>query len=239
MKVRIAQRLRKAAKEALRRNGYDVARGINKFYRLLERYNVDLVLDVGANVGQFGSSLRDIGYTGRIVSFEPLAGAYAQLAAEAQNDPFWDTQNIGLADYDGTGLINRSKRTVFSSLAGVNSTATRVYEGAAVVAQEQIEVRRLESVFSDVRRDSRAVLLKSDTQGFEKQVLQGASGCLTEIAGLHLELSYEPLYEGELMFDAMVQYVRGLGFELLFLEPLLHRETNRILQGNGTFFRLR
>lgn len=40
---------------------------------LLERYQIETVLDVGANEGQFGAALRHSGYHGRLISFEPAS----------------------------------------------------------------------------------------------------------------------------------------------------------------------
>ncbi len=58
---------------------------------LLVELGVDLVIDVGANVGQYGTQLRDWGYRGRIMSFEPMRDEYAALSRLAEADGNWDT----------------------------------------------------------------------------------------------------------------------------------------------------
>ena len=50
---------------------------------MLGELRVDCVLDVGANVGQFGDMLRTIGYMGTIVSFEPVDATFRTLAEHA------------------------------------------------------------------------------------------------------------------------------------------------------------
>src|SRR5476649_785985 len=56
---------------------------------LMDALGIDLVLDIGANEGQFGQQLRRCGYGGRIVSFEPVEDVHATLSAAASGDRLW------------------------------------------------------------------------------------------------------------------------------------------------------
>jgi hypothetical protein len=56
---------------------------------MLNHARVDLLLDVGANVGQYAMRRIETGYSGRIVSFEPLSGPRAALEKEAAGHPNW------------------------------------------------------------------------------------------------------------------------------------------------------
>jgi FkbM family methyltransferase len=42
---------------------------------MLSHHKVNTIFDIGANEGQFGVLLREIGFEGKIVSFEPLSDA--------------------------------------------------------------------------------------------------------------------------------------------------------------------
>jgi hypothetical protein len=90
--------IRRLLRRVLNRFGYDVhrigfGRDLMDFIRSRE---IDVVLDVGANVGQFGESLRAGGFLGKIISFEPLSAAYEALAVKAEADGNWDTHHFAL-----------------------------------------------------------------------------------------------------------------------------------------------
>jgi FkbM family methyltransferase len=72
----------------------------------LKSQQVQIVLDVGANSGQYATGLRKAGFKGRIVSFEPLSGPFSSLKRKASSDPLWDCRQCALGDSDGTISIN-------------------------------------------------------------------------------------------------------------------------------------
>ena len=73
---------------------------------MLRELNVNCVLDVGANEGQYGQRLREAGYAGRIVSFEPLEVHVAPLRERAAADHNWKVFACALGDSDGEAEIN-------------------------------------------------------------------------------------------------------------------------------------
>ena len=46
---------------------------------ILKKKNVNLIFDIGANIGQFAKGLRSAGYQNQIISFEPLKSAHSKL----------------------------------------------------------------------------------------------------------------------------------------------------------------
>jgi 2-polyprenyl-3-methyl-5-hydroxy-6-metoxy-1,4-benzoquinol methylase len=83
--------------------------------KLIDEFQISLILDVGANVGQFAMSMRELGYTGTLVSFEPVAAQFATLKAAAEGDPNWITLNCAAGVADETKSINVMSSSVFSS----------------------------------------------------------------------------------------------------------------------------
>lgn len=107
--------------------------------RLLDSLGIDVILDVGANAGQFAPSLRDpMGYRGAIVSFKPLPDAFQHLASLAAKDSDWEAKNVALGTADGHLCLNVSKNRVSSSFLPIRETSTAVepnsaYESECVV----------------------------------------------------------------------------------------------------------
>src|SRR5687767_12447049 len=101
------KKLNQSLKRLIRRGGYDVSRfqprthPVAKKFDLMRRLGIDLVLDVGANTGQFAGELREQGFQGRIISFEPIPAVYRDLERNAAADPLWTAKNFALGNEDG------------------------------------------------------------------------------------------------------------------------------------------
>jgi FkbM family methyltransferase len=197
------------------------------------------VFDVGANVGQFGRSVRDAGYRGRIVSFEPLSAAWEQLVAASRSDSLWQVApRAAIGNEDGEIEIHVSGNSMSSSVLDMLDAHAIAAPGSAYVGREKVLLRRLDTVAVDYLRPDSSLFVKIDTQGYEDRVLQGASNLLKNTVGLQLECSLVPLYEGQLLYDEMSRRLKALGFALWGITPGFFDPGNgRLLQIDATFFR--
>lgn len=206
---------------------------------LLTRYGIDVVLDVGANAGQYARALRRMGYRGRIVSFEPLSSARRKLRANARGIRGWQVVDLALGDFDGRSTIHVAGNSQSSSLLEMLPQHVAAAPESAYVANEEIEVRRLDSIFGDYCQPSERCFLKLDVQGFERAVLRGAAQTLPRCLGVQLEMSLLPLYGGETLFQEMLDVMAGHGFCLMSLaNGFADPSTGRLLQVDGVFYRL-
>ncbi|MEM8915309.1 MAG: FkbM family methyltransferase [Pseudomonadota bacterium] len=205
----------------------------------MRHHGIDVIFDVGANVGQYASKLRRIGFDGPIVSFEPLVSVHRDLEAAAADDPDWVVAPpMALGAEDGTITINRSAETDMSSALEFNAEMAKLLSSSAHVAQETVPQRRLDGLFAEYVSSDQKPMLKIDTQGFERQVLDGATGVLDQLALIQLELSIIEIYEGEPTWRDMVSHLESLGFEpVLFIPGYFNKRTSRLLQMDGVFAR--
>lgn len=205
--------------------------------RLLVDRDVDLVLDVGAARGGYATELREFGYTGRIVSFEPLAAAHADLVRAAASDPRWETRHTALGDTTGRQEIHVASNSDSSSLLPMAEQHRASSPDIGYVGTETIEVSRLDDVATEVLADTRTPFLKIDTQGFERAVLEGAEATVPRLAGLQLELSFVTLYEGGMLADEAISWAYDHGFVLVGLDQGFTDPGGAVLQADGVFLR--
>lgn len=206
---------------------------------LLSRFRIDLVLDVGANAGQFALELFGAGYPGDIVSFEPLSDAHALLLRASRDDPRWTIgRRCALGDRSGVTMLNIAGNSQSSSLLPMLAAHQQAAPASRYVGAEQVEVRRLDDL---VRRDDladRRVFLKLDVQGYERHVVDGAGGLVNELTGIQFEMDVEQLYDGGALMGDMLSLAAGMGFSLYSLKPGFRDQSDgRLLQVDGVFFR--
>ncbi|MFN6248956.1 FkbM family methyltransferase [Microcystis sp.] len=211
-----------------------------KMHRLLAYHNIDLVFDVGANIGQYAKLLRELGYSGRIVSFEPLSSAYSQLKAVSEKDPLWEiAPQTAIGNQEGEIVINIAGNSYSSSALPMLDAHLESAPESAYSGSETVKLSRLDTLAKDyIKSETKSIFLKIDVQGLEKQVLEGATAILPLVKGIKLELSLVPLYEGQVLFKEMIDIVEKLGYELYGIEPGFTAEkTGRMLQMDGIFFK--
>ena len=210
-----------------------------RLVRMLRTNGIDLVLDVGANEGGYAITLREAGYGSRILSFEPLSTAHAKLVAAAARDESWIVApRIALGDHDGQVTINVAGNSVSSSILPMTARHKAAAPESAYVGSEVIEVQRLDGMRHPFLEDAKTPFLKVDTQGYENQVLAGASTLLPRLRGVQLELSLHQLYGGQKLWREMIATLEGSGFELWALVPgFFDQRSGRMLQCDAIFFR--
>jgi FkbM family methyltransferase len=205
---------------------------------LMLRERISLVLDVGANDGQFACELRADGYKGRIVSFEPLALHFGRLCKVAEGSPPWQPMQIALGAAEGKATINVAGNAGSHSILPMLPRHIQASPDAAYVGAEEIVVRKLDALFPSLCRQGDAVLLKIDTQGYEMSVLAGGEEALPRIALIQLELSFVELYEKAPLYDEVMKHLTSRGYRLAALFPgTSDRSSWELLQCDGLFLR--
>lgn len=186
--------------------------------RLFSLLRIDCVLDVGANIGQFRDFLRQqVGYVGKIVSFEPIPKNVEILRKRAMTDLSWRIEPVALGRTTGHAELNITAETSLSSFLAPGRDAPPQFRDISRVTEKRmVLVRTLDDYVPTLRRElaCKRIYLKLDTQGFDLEVVHGASGTLGHIWALQTEASVVPLYENMPDYVTTIRTLEGLGFAL-------------------------
>jgi len=194
--------------------------------------NIDrpTVFDVGANVGQSAQQVRKI-FPGAVIhSFEPSPEIFGKLSANCSGLEGLHAWNCAVGSENGRmPLLENVESDMTSFLEPSRFGWGKVHKTTTV------EVVTLDAFTS--RNDVGYIhILKSDTQGFEIEVLKGAKRLMKEgrIALIYLEVIFSDMYKGIPPFDDLYKLLRENGFLLVgFYSP--HFQKNLLSWTNALF----
>lgn len=207
--------------------------------KALELAGINVVFDIGANEGQFARGIREYGFQGKIVSFEPLSSARKKMLACSVRDDNWHVhEQAAIGDQDGEAEIYIAGNSVSSSLLPMLKSHSSAALGSAYVAAERVPISKLDSIANQYLSPAANLFIKIDTQGFEWQVLDGGYETLNQALGVLCELSLVPLYEAQRLWLEIVERLDNEGFILWAVQPgFTDPRTGQSLQMDGIFLR--
>jgi len=165
-------------KKILRKKGIQLKRypedDFVRRMKIVDNYNIDTLFDIGANAGQYSSNMRELGYRKKIISFEPLKSAFEELKKASLKDNNWVINNYALGNENIKSMINVAGNSYSSSILNMLPTHLKSAPESNYIAQEEIEIKTFDSIFNSFCNKEDRVMIKIDTQGYEKNVLEGA-----------------------------------------------------------------
>jgi len=199
---------------------------------ILDQYGINCVLDVGANRGQFALELRDAGYCGHVVSFEPVPEAFAELERAATRDDAWTAYPWALGREEGSMPMNVVADTL-SSLLPATSFGARRHPRLREPTTVEVLVRRLDAILDEVLvpvSDPRPYL-KLDTQGYDLEVFAGLGERASDVVAMQSEVALLKLYDGMPRMPEALAVYEAAGFEITGLYPVSRdMRTARVLE---------
>lgn len=244
-------------KLAALRGGYiDCGRGTffaaSEFHKLaeghmlgmfLERFNVDCVIDVGANRGQYASALRlNAGYRGHILSVEPIPAAFAELSIISKPDPLWHCENCALSEEIGNQNFHVMAGDQFSSF--LDPTADE-FDGLKqrnrITETIAVKTLTLDALIDQwqAKLGFCRPFLKLDTQGYDHIVVSSGPKNLRLMVGVQSEIAFKRLYKNSLMFDEMIHFLDQKGFSISAIFPNNAGHFPKCIEQDAIFFNRR
>jgi FkbM family methyltransferase len=209
-----------------------------RFLEECRSFAIDVIFDIGANVGQFAQGIRFAGYRGQIISFEPLSSAHATLVETATPDPLWDVADrCAVGASENQADINIAGNSYSSSLLPMLDLHREAAPQSEYQGTERCQVitidRYIEQTFSD---PTTLFGLKMDTQGYEAQVLEGLRRNHDRVKVIVCEMSLSPLYSHGPSMPELCHLLAEMGYRCVALGPEFEDpRTGELLQANGVF----
>jgi len=208
-----------------------------KRLRWLRQMGVKTIVDVGANTGQFSRFMHAFIPEAQIYAFEPLPDCYKELLNHFTGNPKFKAFNVAVGNQSGEVTVFRNDFTPSSSLLPMAELHKENFPQTRREQAQILPIARLDDLLNDFPLE-RPLLLKLDVQGFEREVILGASKILQQADVVVTELSVEFLYEGQPLFDEIYNLLLAAGFQYQGnFDQLCSPVDGRVLQMDGIFRR--
>lgn len=198
--------------------------------------DLKMVVDIGANRGQFALAARRWSPQARVVSFEPLAGPADIFCREFEGDNQVVLHRTAIGPTSMKHQMHISARDDSSSLLPISSAQTAMFPGTGEVAITEVRVGPLNEfvVAEDV---SAPAILKLDVQGFELDALRGCESLLHRFAWVYVECSFAELYEGQALAHEVIDWLHERGFVLSGVYNISYDREGKAVQADFLFER--
>lgn len=202
---------------------------------LLNQLGIDLVADIGANIGQYSLELIEAGFKEKIISFEPLSDVYDKLVNRSVKYDQWTIYDrCAVGNENGEIEINVSENYQSSSIYNVMDKSIAAEPRTRFIKKEKVKIIKLSDALKFDKKSK--IHLKIDVQGFEEQVLMGAASIFDNVSSIEVEISLLPLYEGALTPQTLLTKLNNYGFSPAFYTSVFEDiNTGGVLQLNGLF----
>lgn len=191
---------------------------------LIERHSIDLIVDGGANQGQWASRLIDSmrrrhprlerpNYSPPlIVSIEPSGKAFGQLLELSKSRTNWIALQCALGATNELGILNISSNDGQSSSLRAPKEHLSSYTTVNFQGSENVRIRRLDDI--PEISNGKAIWLKLDIQGFEREAILGADGIMSAVEVIEIETAFREMYEGQSSHLELLSLLESAGFRI-------------------------
>jgi len=195
--------------------------------RLVPLSSVQVIFDVGANVGETVLWFRGAFPHAHIVAFEPVKATFRELERRVGHLPNVTLLNVALGEQPKVEV------RYLQMHSGHNSLNPSVNHPAPAGHSEKVQVETVQNIARKLALP-RIDFFKIDTEGYELPVLTGATDCLPTTAFIYAEIGVET--EGRRTnFFALHEFLGRHGFAFFGLYEPYHYEDGRFRRANALF----
>ncbi|MBD2093914.1 FkbM family methyltransferase [Trichocoleus sp. FACHB-591] len=216
-------------------------KGCAELYRLLNKdwfpkNEIQLVIDVGANEGKFIITSLALMPEVAVYAFEPNLSLAEKLSSHKWNSEKIKIFPVALGSKQNNLPINITKFSPASSFLEPSDQLAIEFPETEIDNIVIVKVDRIDDLINSLDTMHESILLKLDVQGFELEVLQGATGILDRIPIIVCEVNFAALYEKQPSLEAILSFLSKYGYQLVDIgDPVRSRTTKEVLYADVAF----
>jgi FkbM family methyltransferase len=195
-------------------------------FKRIAALNPDVILDIGASEGEFGETIRSIGFRGRIISFEPQPGPFGLLSKRAAVDSNWECFKLALGRAPASLTMHVSQTSQSSSLLPISVEHVALMPNTVEVGVEMVQVMRLDEWAKGRELEGKKLFIKLDVQGYELPALEGAGDLLKLASGALVELNFAKLFEGQSSYCQVMSTLEEAGLRFVSFSNIFRDSQN-------------
>ena len=173
------------------------------------------VLDVGAHHGETVAYIRERFPDARIVAFEPTPESF-QLLTKLQQRYKFEPFNLALGAKNGQVDFHVNSHSPTNSILAMDAGASRLDPLAAETPLlVRVALARLDDFLVQHQMQQSIDYLKLDVQGYEVEVIKGATETLRRVRFVMTEVQFNPVYQNSSKVDELCYEFYSRGFRLV------------------------
>lgn len=181
----------------------------------LNQIPFNIIIDVGANKGQFANSFSIFFPEAMIFSFEPLEEPFKYLSRLAKKTPNITPVNAAIGDTDDELEMNwHTNHSASSSLLNTTDIVENHYPETKNQSKINVPVKKLDTAINELNISlKKPILIKLDVQGYENRVIIGGQNTFKLADAVIMEVMLKTLYEGQANFMELCSMMNNLGLK--------------------------
>ncbi len=200
--------------------GFEISKVPEAFYdqkKILKAIDVNVIFDVGANIGQTTTKYRRLFPLSTIYSFEPFPQSFELLNKSFFNDDKVIALPLAMSNEDGLVDLFSYKNNMVNSLFPISENAKK-WHNENIVCKDSEKKQPVKTVtlenFCIENNINEISILKMDIQGGELKVLESSASMLSSqnILLIYMEIQFAPLYEGQPHFYEIDEFLKSFGY---------------------------
>lgn len=205
--------------------------------KIIDRYKIDCIFDIGANTGQFGIFLiKQVGFKGKIISFEPAKKCFEELEKNAKKYSNWEVYHLAVSDKREEKVLHLTDASVLNSFKKpVTESHPDYTAGVKVTGEESVQCLPLDEFFKENNINPANCLLKSDTQGYDDVVVNSLGEYISKLPVIMAEVSVQTYYEDCMLYTEFIKMMANKNFELANLHPVTFDRFLRVVEFDALF----